>query len=674
MGTIKREKREKAFKYGVMLTVFILGAALYFFWGRKTLTWYHSDSAFHVIAGKDIMSGNVLLKDWYGSTQTLYTLNVLYGLLGAVFGYSFDLVLVVSAFLWACFLALIAAVILWYYQGKPMQCIMRICLVFTLCSSACFIWQRYGIFGGVHFDFVLIGFFYAWVISKEIETCNKESAILSVTASVLLFFSIWSDKLATLLVVVPILAVLAFELLFCGGDAKQKICIVKWLIFTVVLFVTAKGSVLFLQNAGMMITDTSVNGTTVPEYSELFPNMAFCLKSILYLFGCDFFGQHIGAESVLLLLRFIFLVVMFVSLLFSLKTIWRRTFNRILLFSIAAAVLVSVFTEEGAGSAGNPEWTSRLLICLFFSLVLLFSQIDWECVVALIKINVDRKGWHALGVTVMLLLLGLNLHELRNYSPLKADVPSLEVLVPVGDTLVNRGLTRGFGTYWLSSGVTLASDFQVDVRPVVGENLSTFQWLSKSTMDWDYANFVLLDKSGGEGVTEESVVGFIGTPTEKISVDDVTILVWDKNVLPYIEETANGWWILDADQTEKTIETTNRYFYSQFVANEDGYFTSDTAGQLLFGPYRPMGEGTYSITFEYDYEGTLEPGTVLGQVDINSNAQKVEFVSQPAIAGTNSVRLENVHVLPGCADFETRFYANVEGITVREIVIERIGM
>ena len=178
-------------------------------------------------------------------------------------------------------------------------------------------------------------------------------------------------------------------------------------------------------------------------------------------------------------------------------------------------------------------------------------------------------------------------------------------------------------------------------------------------------------------VIEERIIDSIGVPSKKISINDSAILVWDKNILPYINgsgypgETMDAWWSMEAGQTEKEIEVNSRHFCSYFPVEEDGSFISDGAGQLIYGPYRSIEAGVYDIIFEYEYLGALEQGERIGFADINSNEGKAECTASPALAGENSVTVKNVRVFPECKDIELRFYADVEGVVVRKIIIAR---
>lgn len=659
-----------------LAVVFAISFILYYFWGTRNFAEYSADPAFSIVTGKEIMSGNVFLKDWYGAQNILYLLSVVYGLFGELLGYSFALLPFVSALFWACMLTLIAGILLKRYADSPIQGVARVGFVFALCFSSCFVVQHFGIFWGTHFDFVLIGIFYMWILSREIESCVDNTLSL-VIASVLLFFAVLSDNLTVLFVILPALGGLALELLFYAKEKIKKRYVIKHFILLIAIFVAAKVFLGFMQANEMMMT-ASVT-TQLVEYSDLFPDIAYFIKSTLYLFGCDFFGQNIGRDNAALLLRLMIFAVLLIGLLLNSKTILKTMLNRMLALCVVMEMLTIVLTSTGADKVST-AWTSRLLVSLFFSLVLLFAQIDWGEMVSKFKMVIDKRALRTTEVIAVALLLVMDFASLSPWRKVEPYDPALSTAGRIGSVLAERGLTKGFGIYWLSSNVTVASDFQVDVRPITAEHISAFHWLSKSTKDWDYANFVLVDKSRWGGVTEENIIEDIGIPSEKISVDDATILIWDKNIMPYIKdsgypgETLVGWWSLDPGQTEKTIETTSRHFSSQFAANKDGYFTSDAAGHVLYGPYMSMSEGTYDITFEYDYAGTLGPGEVLGQVDASSNAQKVKAASCAAVAGENSVTMRGIQVLPECTDFETRFYANVEGITVRRITVKRTGM
>lgn len=70
-----------------LMGIFILGICFYYvFLGNFDSI--NSDSAYYAIAGKDIMDGNVLLRGWYGATNTFYFLSLVYGIFGKILGFN----------------------------------------------------------------------------------------------------------------------------------------------------------------------------------------------------------------------------------------------------------------------------------------------------------------------------------------------------------------------------------------------------------------------------------------------------------------------------------------------------------------------------------------------------------------------------------------------------------
>lgn len=66
------------------LYLFLLsGIVIYIGFRGMTVT---SDYAYYVQAGQDIFSGNVFLRNWYGSTNNFYLLCLIYGFAGFLRG------------------------------------------------------------------------------------------------------------------------------------------------------------------------------------------------------------------------------------------------------------------------------------------------------------------------------------------------------------------------------------------------------------------------------------------------------------------------------------------------------------------------------------------------------------------------------------------------------------
>lgn len=166
-------------------------------------------------------------------------------------------------------------------------------------------------------------------------------------------------------------------------------------------------------------------------------------------------------------------------------------------------------------------------------------------------------------------------------------------------------------------------------------------------------------------------------PSEKVQVDNITIMIWDKNIMSYIDGSGykgkdlDAWWSMEEGQTVKEIEVNNKHFSSNFAADINGNYQSTGEGLLIFGPFREMDAGRYDITFEYQYEALLENNVNIGYVDVYSYAEKVVYSSKDMISGQNFVTLKNVEVKDGCVDIELRAHAKIAGVSISKIIITK---
>lgn len=525
--------KKTGIKIVILSMIFIVSFVLYYVCCKKSGIYYASDSTFHIIAGKEIMSGNILLNKWYGSRNNLYFVSLLYGIFGSAYGYSMELLWIVPAFLWASLLALVSWIILYFNSEKPCVCASRLCFVFILCYSSSYFLNQSKILTGVHFDVAVVGILYMWVISREIESCQNLTFLL-ITVSCLVFLILLSDSLAQVYIIFPVFAGLLFNLLFLPEQKIKKTYLKKHLVLCVALFIGAKIVFKLLQSSGQAIVAYSVSGVDVLDWTDLFSGIAFWIKSCIYLFGCDIFGKHIGVGSIILIFRIFALFLTLIGIGLSLKNLVGNIFNHFLLFCMVAVSLIVIFTHDGR-EGENPTWTSRLMYCFYFSTVLLAAQIDWNRVVSLIQFKISNKIYLGIGMAAMLFMMIFNMSILWTEDERVSE--SYNGYVRIADVLVEKGLTRGYGTLWLTSSVTVASGYRTEVRPVAWQNLALDFWLTDTDTDgWDYANFVLVDDSMWTGVSEQSVIDCIGVPEERIQVDRTTILIWDKNIIPYISD------------------------------------------------------------------------------------------------------------------------------------------
>ena len=101
-------------------------------------------------------------------------------------------------------------------------------------------------------------------------------------------------------------------------------------------------------------------------------------------------------------------------------------------------------------------------------------------------------------------------------------------------------LRYGLSGYWQSSIVTVDTDGQVTVRAVMENTMGPYLWLAKPA--WydpasQQANFILLDGTRSQFLHWEPravIAKVFGPPAHEYNVGHVTVMVWDRNLLPSI--------------------------------------------------------------------------------------------------------------------------------------------
>lgn len=658
----------------MLLFIFLGSYLLYYYNVINRQDVYNSDFAYYAIAGKDIMEGNILLKGWYGSTNTYYFLAVIYGVFGRVFGYSINLTYLVSAFIWAVAVVSISYFTLCLNGGNKKKQYRSLIISLLCCYCACYLNQPQRLLVGIHIDAALLSFVYIWVITQEqeqIRDFNKKSFIIKlVLASACLVIAMLSDDLVIFFAVFSIIITFLIKLIL-GNSGQKRICFIFKIAVTIFNFIIAKGLMKFIPMIGGIQRPWSATSTDFIEADILFERISYGIEEFLYLFNADLFGEKINISIIFVLIHLAFILLLSISFIFCAKNILKKnTFNQTLITITIVVMGVIIFSNYAAELPVDSN--SRIMYYFWIAIILLFSQIDFRIPNNIYKINIPHKILYILETVFILTVIVANANLIK-MTEKSSEENKIQKIV----TLLNdRNLTQGYGTFWIANVTTLASGCEINVNPICNpSDPSKYKWLSFDTRRWNYANFILNLEL--DGFSRNDIVDAIGEPIEEILIDDVAVMIWDKNIMPYIDESGASenidyWWSILPGEAEKKIEVTSTHFSSVFEADENGYFTSTTEGQLTSGPYNELEQGKYTATFIYDYTGSCVDGDVIGYVDAFSLDGNLEYKKENMIAGENSVTLNDLVVYENCSKAELRSYANVSGITVQEIVLQKI--
>lgn len=638
-----------------------------------------SDFAYPVLAGKDMFSRNPLLQGWYGSTNRNFLTIFVYGLLGKIFGYTHSLIFIASAFYWTVFSTAFSYIILrTNHDRSNLEKGLKLLLFQAIMLSSSFFAVNHDYFTGAHVDSVIVSFLFIWHISANLEQ-GRKTPLQTALLSLLFGLALLSNTLAVIFFWTAICLVLGIHLIFAWSDAEKRERLFRYLLLTVLLLLIPWLIYQFLSSADLTLRmRMSIGGITVTAAADVVDRALFYMESVLSCFGADVFGRALSGNTAVFLragMFFILLVYTIHQFRSDGLKVWKKSlFNQLLLAVIALNFLVMCFSTYQPADAGQIIWSSRLTAYSFNSLSLLLLQAKW-----LDQAETRKSGYFRIAALscCVVLLLGLGVKNVSHYD--REEFENLKFNT-VSDILQERNRTHGYGTYWLSTVMDLTSEGAVSARPVRPgtRTLAIYEWMFNTLPHWDYADFFLIDDSNWWGITKDQVYHNIGYPSEEIQVENISILLYDKNIMPYIENSGYGGrtlqddWDLVPDQSKREILPHEGLFYSGVTANEDGSFTSTDPGMLLWGPYRTLDAGTYQVTFHYSVDSDLADTQSLGWVDVCSEAGAVQHVRAEISSYESSVTLPVFTLENETSNVELRCYAEVPGLCVERIVLERL--
>lgn len=664
--------------YDILFLVFVFAISFSLFYLNNNII-YNADHAYYIISGKDIADGNILLDGWYGSTNNFYLFSIIYALFGSVFGFTVNLLNIVASSIWSIFITLLSYMVMNIYkESSRFEKYARVSLLAIMALSSAYFSQTNRVISGYHIDVIVIGLIYAWLITREIQEEKKHTLPL-IIVSILLVICIISDQLVFIFIILPLLCVLCINLIFKTKTEFSKKLIVKHIFLLIIIFVVSNIVYIGAQKVfGAIETPWSTGNIKFNSYGSIFDRIEFFAAEILYLFNCCFFEKTINSGIIAIAFRCFCLLILIIGTIYTSKKLVKNLYNQFLIVVISIYSAIFILLNYSAETDGL-EYTTRLMYMFLAAALLLFAQIDWQWIGMVIRFKLSSRYLKIISVCILTIMMAVSVKS-QNYQRSKISLDGIYngTFAKVSQELQQRGLTQGYGTFWLTSPINVLSDFKVEVTPIINaSDIQRYDWLARDTSDWDYANFVLVDDSMWADITAESIEESIGNPSERVQVDNVTIMIWDKNIMPYIDGSGyNGndldaWWSFDEGQTVKEIKVNNKHFFSSFAADDNGNYRSTGEGILIYGPYREINAGLYDISFEYQYENIAEQDVNLGYVDIYSSAGNVVYNMTDMVSGQNVVTLKNIEIKDGCEDVELRAYANTSGVSISKIIITK---
>lgn len=253
------------------------------------------------------------------------------------------------------------------------------------------------------------------------------------------------------------------------------------------------------------------------------------LTSWLRLFGAQFFGQGVTILSGWQLFRLLgygFVVAACVVVCVQTVRATRQPVGQgggapLVLSQTLLAVVVSDVAAVIFSTNSGPGDDGRYLIPAVLAGATLAGRAAPSMLI--------RPRWRAVAAGVSICYIALLPLSLRH----PAAAPPEHRLAT---WLEARNLDHGLAEYWGANVITAESGNRVQIRAVSNMNgrLAPYNWETKT--GWygrgGYADFVIIDGRTNYGITGSVATATFGPPAYERSVDGVTVMVWDHNLLP----------------------------------------------------------------------------------------------------------------------------------------------
>ncbi len=351
----------------------------------------------------------------------------------------------------------------------------------------------------------------------------------ALAAAVPLGVAVWSDALALVAGVVPLLAVGGLGVRLWRLDAPRwrdaVLCGVALLAVVIALaaaeLIRVEGG---FATVGMMLWFAS------PDQVPVNANLA--VQGLLTLFGADFLGMPVTRHAVPAVVHLAgFLLAVGAGC--AAARAWLRgrdgepTDQVAVLLLLAAAATLAAYVLT---SAPVSIMTSRYLTPAYAALAILGGRAGGPWL------------WRQrLAVPAGIVAAG---YVLTMWSSLQAPVAPAAVSSPVGDWLVAHGLRHGLGAYWQAEAVTVGTSGRANVIPVTYDpaRKAIVPFLWEADASWyrpqalgDDTVFLVYDAQHDDfGVDRQHAVATFGQPAHVYRVGDDEVLVWDHSLTRYL--------------------------------------------------------------------------------------------------------------------------------------------
>ena len=512
-----------------------------------------SDNASIMLAARDILRGNLVLRGWWLPSDTFWLTEMPFYAAGLAFrGFAPILMNEVPTALYLGLLVIAAVAVLSPFEyGTAVR--TRIGMIALLAglvpllfpSDVLGAFALRGPYRIANISVVLCAFLLMQY--ARLRGSGHRSTRPLVASAALLAAAMVSDPMTLWFGIAP--AILASGVLIWRNPARWRgpaivpasVAITGWLAAKIVLAI-----IRFFHG----FTPVGQVASFV-DFSHLGTNISLFIQGILELFGANFFGLAASAGTLPVLLRLLGCLAVMAAIAWT----WRdaREHDDLLSLLLASATILIIAAFVFSGIPHNPAAARYLIPLVVFGCVLLGRG------ARRIQIPAAPKGRLAvvvLALTIMGLYAVTPIARLRHPAAAVEKLNSADIFWPSVNTLASwlrvKGLSVGYAPYDAASIITVVTRGNVTVRPAwyiappdsklkvrqegtpSGDEVHAREWYAKC--DWyrdPRARFVVArgDWEGGRLNLRTATLVF-GRPTAVYTVAEWTVFEWDHPVHP----------------------------------------------------------------------------------------------------------------------------------------------
>lgn len=512
---------------------------LYFFFASLgKLVPAHSDSSYLILYADAMLKGNWLLQGWDLTTVSFYTELPFYLVAVKFAGVQPDLIRYVPAFIYALNVTLVIALI-WKYRIDKGYWIFLPAVAFLILPSNG-IWPL-ALNGAIHMVTLTVGLVMLLILNDKLVL---QKASRSIVLAVVCMLGVWGDLAFAFYFLLPLIA--AGFILHWGNQENTKSFFKSVAVPALVGGIVGHLLILFARamNWGAPVG----NGIQMFESQELVIRKGQILvDSWINFFGPDMWGMPLGMVSlakVILGLGVIWWILAAVEA-YRNRDSGFDLFALLMPFSIAAAVIIS--SHAGGGDE------TRFIVPAFFVAIVAMSRYAQR--------RATSKTWRLAPIAVSLAAVVVTARFVTDNRTLLAGDAYMSQYKEAVSLLAQRGVSDGFGDYWSTQVMRVASKGQLSVMPLDFTDKGVpvpFAWASDRTWfdrhSGKYAIFQGIHgttlqqhlfarlqgknllgnfKSSHEAQAklEKGAIEYWGEPAERLQSGDLIILIWPTDVV-----------------------------------------------------------------------------------------------------------------------------------------------